>query len=215
MSERLLTPTCNSQPALDEAAGLLATLREAWAEIRRGAAGGGLSQGVGLSFGLGKPASVRVEPHHGRPLLRGPNPALISLVRVLQLALHAPLFHRPLAAMSTRSLLTPAGPLRAMAEAARANDWDRLSALEREAAELRETAAPAPMRPPTQPPLPSPPPRPDPGVPASNACWRWTPRSAPTPTLSSPAYASCSPAAARNARCATPTARSRPEPHTG
>ena len=28
----------------------------------------------------------------------------------------------------------------AMAEAARANDWDRLSALEREAAELRETA---------------------------------------------------------------------------
>ncbi len=28
----------------------------------------------------------------------------------------------------------------AMADAARANDWDRLSALEREAAELRETA---------------------------------------------------------------------------
>lgn len=28
----------------------------------------------------------------------------------------------------------------AMAEAARANDWDRLAALEREAAELRETA---------------------------------------------------------------------------
>ena len=35
MSERLLYANLhNSQPALDEVAGLLATLREAWAEIR-------------------------------------------------------------------------------------------------------------------------------------------------------------------------------------
>lgn len=43
--------------------------------------------------------------------------------------------------MLTRSLLDALlARYEAMAEAARANDWDRLSALEREAAELRETA---------------------------------------------------------------------------
>ena len=43
--------------------------------------------------------------------------------------------------MLTRSLLDALlARYEAMAEAARANDWERLSALEREAAELRETA---------------------------------------------------------------------------
>ena len=43
--------------------------------------------------------------------------------------------------MLTRSLLDALlARYEAMADAARANDWDRLSALEREAAELRETA---------------------------------------------------------------------------
>ena len=43
--------------------------------------------------------------------------------------------------MLTRSLLDALlARYEAMAEAARANDWDRLSALEREAAELREMA---------------------------------------------------------------------------
>ena len=43
--------------------------------------------------------------------------------------------------MLTRSLLDALlARYEAMAEAARANDWDRLSALEREAAELRDTA---------------------------------------------------------------------------
>ena len=43
--------------------------------------------------------------------------------------------------MLTRSLLDALlARYEAMAEAARANDWDRLSALEREAAELRDAA---------------------------------------------------------------------------
>ena len=104
----------------------------------------------------------------------------------------------------------------AMAEAARANDWDRLSALERDAAELRETAragADAAADAATLATLPA----------AEAESLRagierllaLDAEIRTTPTLSSPACASCSPAAARNARCATPTARSRPEPHTG
>ena len=78
-----------------------------------------------------------------------PNPARILLVSIAssQRSFTPPLFHAllfftpPLPAMLTRSLLDALlARYEAMAEAARANDWDRLSALEREAATLRDTA---------------------------------------------------------------------------